>query len=74
MQAMRCACGRRLGARDRHALCDEVSGHLRLEHGASGIAEEEVREIVASRSYRYEYVAGGADGQDGEEEFGPEPY
>jgi hypothetical protein len=57
MQAMLCACGRRLQANNYEELVEEVLGHLLQRHPGIKLGESQiraVRELVAVCSYRLE--------------------
>ena len=77
MRALLCHCGHHLEAEDDEALLGFVRDHLVQEHPAIVPTDEQVGEIVATRSYYLEYapvhVVGGTAFEE-EEEFGPDPY
>ncbi len=73
MRAMLCGCRRHLEAGDEEELFETILAHLRQEHPAVELDEEQIREIVLTHSYRYEYMEVYA-GIGPPEEFGPEPY
>jgi hypothetical protein len=65
-----------LEAEDDEALLGFVRDHLIREHPAIVPTDEQVSEIVATRSYYLEYLpvhVGGTVFEE-EEEFGPDPY
>ena len=77
MRALLCHCHRHLEAQDDEALFGFVRDHLIQEHPAIPATDEQVSEIIATRSYSYvEYAPGYMSGSafEEEEEFGPEPY
>ena len=74
--ALLCGCGRHLEAWDEEELSSEVLTHLGREHPLIEQQEEaQVRERIASHSYRYECLeevyAGRAEP---DEEFSLDPY
>ncbi len=74
MRALLCGCGRRLVAADENGLCEKVSYHLKTEHPVMDIDQAQVRQIVATHSYCYEYAEVYAGAAEPDEEFGLEPY
>jgi hypothetical protein len=76
MRALLCHCRRHLEAEDEAALLGVVRNHLLRGHPAIPPTDEQVSEIVATRSYYLEYapvhVSGAGFAE--EEEFGPDPY
>ncbi len=77
MWALLCSCRRHLEAADAEELFREVQEHIRREHPMMELSDAQLREVVATHSYRYELVevyAGAGAVPLWEEEFGPEPY
>lgn len=75
MRALLCwGCHRRLEAADEEELSGKVLAHLKRDHPVMEADGERIREMVAARSYRYEWVVVYAGGNGPDEEFGPEPY
>ena len=74
MRALLCHCRHHLQAEDDEALLGVVRNHLMQEHPARVPTDEQVSEVVATRSYYLEYAPVHAGGTPFEEEFGPEPY
>lgn len=73
VKALRCGCGRRLEAEDDEGLLGRTREHLRGEHPAAALEEAQLRAFVA-HSFKLEYAAPYAVGDEPDEEFGPEPY
>ena len=74
-RALRCPCGSRMLAGDEQALGVMFREHIEREHPhADAPPEEQLKSMVSSAVYGFEYVPAGA--QEGLEEqgFGPEPY
>ena len=71
-----CNCHQSFSGADDDQLFGEVLTHLSRDHPAMAFSEERVREFVNIRAYHLEYATVYADGegQEEEEEFGPEPY
>ena len=76
MRALLCHCRPHLEAQDDEELFAFVRDHLIQEHPAIPATDEQVSEILTTRSYSYlEYVPGDMSGSAfEEEEFGPDPY
>ena len=77
MRALLCHCRRHLEAQDDEELLGFVRDHLIQEHPAIRATDEQVSEILTTRSYSYlEYAPGHMSGStfEEEEEFGPDPY
>jgi hypothetical protein len=76
MRALLCHCRRHLVAQDDEALFGFVRHHLIQEHPAIPATDEQVSEILTTRSYTYlEYAPVHVSGSAFEgEEFGPDPY
>ena len=75
MRALRCHCRHQLEAEDDEGLFGYIRDHLIYEHPAIRLTDEQVSEMVATRSYYLEYLLVDVGGNGFEEEkFGPEPY
>jgi hypothetical protein len=74
MRALLCHCGLRLEAEDDDALRALVLDHLLGRHPAIPPTDEQVREIVATRAYDFEYAEVYAGAGDLEDEYRLEPY
>jgi predicted small metal-binding protein len=74
MRALLCGCGRRLEADEDQRLCERVVAHLERDHRTAYVNPEVVRQMVASRAYKIEYVVIYPNGSGPDEEFGLEPY
>jgi hypothetical protein len=76
MGALLCHCRRHLEAQDDEELFGFVRDYLIQEHPAIPATDEQVSEILTTRSYSYlEYAPGHMSGSAfEEEEFGPDPY
>jgi hypothetical protein len=74
MRALLCHCRHHLEAEDDTALLGIVRNHLIQEHPAIVPTDEQVGEIIATRTYDFEYVLVYASGAAFEEDFGPEPF
>ena len=76
MRALLCHCRHHLEAQDDEELLGFVRDHLIQEHPAIAATDEQVSEILTTRSYSYlEYAPGHMSGSAFEEEaFGPDPY
>ena len=77
MRALLCHCRHHLEAQDDEELFAFVRDHLIQEHPAIAATDEQVSEILTTRSYSYlEYAPGHRSGSafEEEEEFGPDPY
>jgi hypothetical protein len=75
VRALLCHCRHHLEAEDDGALFAFVRDHLIQEHPALPLTDEQVSEMVATRSYYLEYQLVDVGGTGSEEEtFGPEPY
>lgn len=76
MRAMLCGCGRHLEACDEERLVERVQAHLRRvhpDHIVASLNREQIREIVATHAYKLEYALV-YEGNEPDEEFGPDPY
>jgi hypothetical protein len=51
MRALDCDCGRRLKAADDEKLFDKAKEHVNRDHPKMQLSDEQVREIVAERTY-----------------------
>lgn len=51
MQALDCECGGHLEAADQEELEGKVREHVERDHPEIKLGEEEIRELVSSRSY-----------------------
>jgi predicted small metal-binding protein len=72
MRALLCSCKHRLAASDNEELLKALVDHLSEHHPVMTFSEEQIRELVAARSYKYNEVV--VVGANPEEEFGFEPY
>jgi hypothetical protein len=67
-----CHCRHPLEAGDNEALLGLVRIHLLREHPAAAPTDEQIREIVATRAYDFEYAEVDFGGVG--DEFDPDPY
>jgi hypothetical protein len=75
MRALRCPCGLRMLAGDDEALRVMYREHVAREHpSADAPPEEQLKTMVSSAVYGFEYVPAGAQDDLQEQGFGPEPY
>lgn len=73
-RALLCHCRRRLEAKDDETLLTSVREHLVREHPTVRPTDEQVKEIVSSRAYDFQYAEVYPGQNETDEEFGPEPY